>query len=60
MIKLKDILRESSPGLEDRQFGDPLPTLRDIAKKHQEKNGVVKEDAINEIKQAIDDKQIFV
>ena len=36
MIKLKDILKESAPGFENRQFGDPLPTLRDIAKKHQE------------------------
>ena len=39
MIKLKDLLKESSPGFENRQFGDPLPTLEDIAKKHQEKNG---------------------
>ena len=49
MIKLKDLLKESSPGYENRQFGDPLPTLRDIAKKYQEKNGVVEEDVINEI-----------
>ena len=39
MIKLKDLLKESSPGFENRQFGDPLPTLEDIAKKYQEKNG---------------------
>ena len=32
MIKLKDILKESSPGFENRQFGDPLPTLADIKK----------------------------
>jgi|TARA_R110000824_G_scaffold187447_1_gene368679 uncharacterized protein YukE len=43
MIKLKDILKESSPGYENRQFGDPLPTLEDIAKKYQEKNGKVNE-----------------
>jgi hypothetical protein len=49
MIKLKDLLKEGSPGYENRQFGDPLPTLRDIAKKYQEKNGVVEEDVINEI-----------
>ena len=47
MIKLKDILKESAPGFENRQFGDPLPTLRDIAKKHQEKNGI-KEESVNE------------
>jgi len=36
MIKLKDLLKdllkESSPGYENRQFGDPLPTLEDIKK----------------------------
>jgi len=36
MIKLKDLLKESSPGYENRQFGDPLPTLDDITKKYQE------------------------
>ena len=36
MIKLKDLLKENSPGFENRQCGDPLPTLRDIAKKYQE------------------------
>ena len=49
MIKLKDLLEEGSPGYENRQFGDPLPTLDDIAKKYQEKNGIVKEESINEI-----------
>ena len=48
MIKLKDLLKESSPGFENRQFGDPLPTLKDITKKYQEKNGVVEENVINE------------
>ncbi len=51
MIKLKDILKESSPGFENRQFGDPLPTLRDIAKKYQEKNGEIKEELIAEKKE---------
>ena len=37
MIKLKDLLKESSPGFTNRKFGDPLPTLKDIAKKHQGK-----------------------
>ena len=51
MIKLKDLLKENSPGFENRQFGDPLPTLRDIAKKYQEKNGEIKEDLIAEKKE---------
>ena len=37
MIKLKDLLKESSPGFANRKFGDPLPTLKDIAEKHQKK-----------------------
>ena len=45
---LKDLLKESSPGYENRQFGDPLPTLRDIAKKYQEKNGEIKEELLKE------------
>ena len=45
MIKLKDLLKEGSPGFEDRQFGDPLPTLKSIAEKHQiEEKTVITED----------------
>jgi|TARA_B100001094_G_scaffold328761_1_gene389924 hypothetical protein len=47
MIKLKDILKESSPGYENRQFGDPLPTIKDIAREHQKKNKI-KEENLNE------------
>jgi hypothetical protein len=43
MIKLKDLLKESSPGFANREFGDPLPTLKDIAEKHQSKK-VITED----------------
>ena len=34
MIKLKKILKESKYAW-DRQFGDPLPTLKDVMEKHQ-------------------------
>ena len=37
MIKLKDLIKESSPGFENRQFGDPLPTLADIKKNRKVK-----------------------
>ena len=47
MIKLKDILKESSPGYENRQFGDPLPTLEDITKKYQEGKEDVNEKAFS-------------
>ena len=29
--KKKKVLKESAPGYENREFGDPLPTLEDIA-----------------------------
>jgi len=34
MIKLKKLIKESAW---DRKFGDPLPTLKDVAEKHQGK-----------------------
>ncbi len=37
MIKLKKILKESKYAW-DRQFGDPLPTFKDIAETHQNKS----------------------
>ena len=42
MIKLKKLLKESSPGFTKREFGDPLPTLKGVMKQHQ--NKVVRED----------------
>ena len=35
MIKLKKLLKESSPGFTKRKFGDPLPTFNDVMGKHQ-------------------------
>ena len=46
MIKLKDLLRESSPGYKNRKFGDPLPTLKSVMEKHQRKSG--KQETIKE------------
>ncbi len=37
MIKLKDIIKESK--WSDRNWGDPLPTLSDVARKHQTEAG---------------------
>ena len=37
MIKLKKILKESKYAW-DREFGDPLPTFKDIAETHQNKS----------------------
>ena len=36
MIKLKKLLKESSPGFTKREFGDPLPTFKDVMGKHQQ------------------------
>ena len=36
MIKLKKLLKESSPGLTKREFGDPLPTFKGVMEKHQQ------------------------
>jgi len=38
MVKLKDLLKEGSPGYENRQFGDPLPTLEDVMKEKKMKD----------------------
>ena len=35
MIKLKKLLKESSTGFTKREFGDPLPTFKDVMEKHQ-------------------------
>ena len=40
MIKLKSLLNESSPGFENRQVGDPLPTLDSIQAAYQAKQGL--------------------
>jgi hypothetical protein len=37
MIKLKKLIKESTPGYEDRKFGESLPTLSSISKKYQGK-----------------------
>jgi len=43
MVKLKNIINESTPGYEDRKFGDPLPTLADVAKKYNENKKTISE-----------------
>ena len=42
MIKLKKLIKEHAW---DRKFGEPLPTLEDVAKKHQ----IEEKETINEI-----------
>ena len=42
-INLKDILNESTPGYENRKFGDKLPTLDSVQKAYQAKNNINEE-----------------
>ena len=37
MIKLKKLIKEGSPGFTKREFGDPLPTFKDVMGTHQNK-----------------------
>ena len=43
MIKLKTLLKEDAPGFNNRKFGDSLPTLSSVMKKHQREE-ILKED----------------
>ena len=38
-MKLKKILKESTPGFNNRKFGDGLPTLDSVQKAYQAKQG---------------------
>ena len=40
MIKLKNLLNEGSPGFTDREYGDPLPTLKGIMEKKDKDHGL--------------------
>tara|TARA_B110000977_G_scaffold109080_1_gene141922 strand:+ start:443 stop:784 length:342 start_codon:yes stop_codon:yes gene_type:complete len=40
MIKLTNLLNESSPGFENRQTGDALPTLDSVRAAYQAKQGI--------------------
>ena len=44
MIKLRELIKESAW---DRKFGEPLPTLKDVAEKHQREE-IQKLDEANE------------
>ena len=35
VIKLKGLINEGSPGFTKREFGDPLPTFKNVMKKFQ-------------------------
>ena len=49
MIKLKNILNESSPGFENRQVGDALPTLDSVRTAYQAKKSLEEQDSFTAI-----------
>ena len=49
MIKLTDLLKESSPGFNKRKFGDALPTLASVKEAHQAKLKLAEADSFTAI-----------
>ena len=49
MIKLKSLLNESSPGFENRQVGDALPTLDSVRTAYQAKKSLEEQDSFTAI-----------
>ena len=49
MIKLKNLLKESSPGFENRQVGDALPTLDSVRTAYQAKKSLEEGDTFTAI-----------
>jgi hypothetical protein len=47
-IKLKQLLKENTPGFENRKFGDSLPTLASVQKAYEEKNNIKEEESVDE------------
>jgi len=47
-IKLKQLLKENTPGFENRNFGDSLPTLASVQKAYQAKNNIKEDEESDE------------
>ncbi len=51
MIKLKKLLKEGSPGFTKREFGEPLPTFKDVMEIHQNKpKEIINEESLPKFK----------
>lgn len=62
MIKLTDLLNESSPGFDKRKFGDALPTLDSVTKAHQAKlklAELIEEESFTAISKASGETSVF-
>ena len=49
MIKLKKLIKESSPGFTKREFGDPLPTFKNVMKKFQANESDESDEKVSEV-----------
>lgn len=59
MIKLKSLLNESSPGFENRQVGDPLPTLDSIQAAYQAKQALQEAESFTAINKDSGEVSVF-
>ena len=59
MIKLKNLLNESSPGFENRQVGDPLPTLDSVRTAYQAKLALQEADSFTAINKDSGEVSVF-
>jgi hypothetical protein len=59
MIKLKNLLNESSPGFENRQVGDPLPTLNSVRAAYQAKLALQEADSFTAINKDSGEVSVF-
>jgi hypothetical protein len=49
VIKLKKLIKESSPGFTKREFGDPLPTFKNVMKKFQANESDESDEKVSEV-----------
>jgi hypothetical protein len=57
VIKLKELITEGSPGFTKREFGDPLPTFKDVVGKHQtNESEIIDEGVIDDLLKKLMDK----
>jgi hypothetical protein len=59
MIKLRNLLNESSPGFENRQVGDPLPTLDSVRAAYQAKLALQEADSFTAINKDSGEVSVF-
>ena len=59
MIKLKNLLKESSPGFENRQVGDALPTLDSVRTAYQAKKALEEGESFTAINKDSGETSVF-